>query len=168
MVGGRQGGSGPNSASWQKYVRGTIFYSPSFGATFICEWGAWSAGAGGWAPGGWGLARAARHRSTWGVEGAPWHSGSSPPPARARVPLPRLPCVPPPPLHPDPAAVAELWQSNQVVLGAPEKSSVPFPKANDASSCAAKKGLSGTMSYFAGGGIVFTVRGKWRRRAKEI
>ena len=60
----------------------------------------------------------------------------------------------------DPAAVAQVWQANQLVLGSPEKSSVAFPKPNDASSCAAKKGLSGTMSYFAGGGIVFTVGGR--------
>lgn len=57
-----------------------------------------------------------------------------------------------------PAAVADLWEANKAVLGAPERSSRAFPANGDNISCARRKGLSGTMTYFAGGGIAYTVR----------
>ncbi|KAL4444243.1 hypothetical protein ABPG75_011980 [Micractinium tetrahymenae] len=54
-----------------------------------------------------------------------------------------------------PAAVASLWEANKASLGNPERDSVSFPGA--AASCAKSKGLSGWVTYFTGGGIVYTV-----------
>ena len=53
--------------------------------------------------------------------------------------------------------MAAVWEANKATLGEPEGASQRFPKANDVTSCAAKKGLKGTITRFAGGGNVYTV-----------
>lgn len=67
----------------------------------------------------------------------------------------------------DPAAVATLWEQNKATLGTPLGDTQAYPVQEDKESCAFKKAMTGLVTYFSGGAIVFVSGrgGGWALRA---